>query len=171
MTRLVHTFTWTMLLLTGMQGVDAWATGDSVLINARQIHVDQASKKMIYRGSVRIRHQGLVIHGQQAVATGTTSSTRKVVVTGSPVRADYTDQLGRQVVITSQRLSYDSGTRMLHANGNVVINNVDGTLRGDVASYSMVTERFSLSADSQSRISALLSTKPSGQGATREQKP
>jgi len=170
MTRLVHTFTWT-LLLTGMQGANAWAAGDSVLINAKQIHIDQVSKKMTYRGSVRIRHQGLEILGQQAVATNAASGTRKVVVTGSPVHANYTDQLGRQVIITSQRLSYDSGTRILDANGNVIINNVDGTLRGDAANYNLATERFSLSADSQSRISALLSTKPSDQGTNQEQKP
>lgn len=171
MTRLVNTFTWTMLLLAGLQGVDAWATGDLIMINSRQIHLDQVSKKMTYRGSVRIRHLGLEIHGQQAVATGEVSSTRKVVVTGSPVRADYTDQLGRRVAITSQRLDYDSGTRILNAKGNVVINNIDGTLRGDMASYNMATERFSLSADGQSRISALLSTKPSDQDSNQEQKP
>jgi len=171
MTKILLTFFCSVLLAIGMQGASARADGNSILINAKQIHLDQVSKKMTYRGSVRIRHQGLEIHGQQAIATGIASGARKVVVTGSPVRADYTDKLGRRVVITGQQLSYDSGTRILDASGKVIISNLDGTLRGDSASYNIATERFSLSAGGQSRVSALLSTIPSGQQGNEDQKP
>lgn len=126
-------------------------------INAKSIHLDQASRRMVYSGDVRLRHKTMSITGSRAIALGRIAGASKVTVTGQPATARFLDTHGNPIVLSSRSLAYDSATETVVAMGAVELVSSEGTVKGQKMQYELATDLFSVEGDASSpRITAVL---------------
>lgn len=126
-----------------------------IKISAKNISINQKTSSMVYTGNVRLSHKTLLMTGARAVASNRKSNAKHITLTGNPGTASFTDKNGQSTQLRSNKLTYNSHSRIVIATGNASIKTRSGTLFAHKIKYNLSTDQFSVEGNHKSpRISA-----------------
>lgn len=113
----------------------------------------------ILKGNVTISQGSLKIQAAQATLTRASGEVRRAVLTGSPATVQQQLDAGGQMTASAATIDYDLAGNTLELTGNVVIDQPEGSLRGERVRYHIADGRIEGGAPG-SRVQMRIPGKP-----------
>lgn len=113
----------------------------------------------ILKGNVTISQGSLKIQAAQATLTRAEGEVRRAVLTGSPATVQQQLDAGGQMTAAAASIDYDLASNTLELTGNVVIDQPEGSLRGERVRYHIADGRIEGGAPG-SRVQMRIPGKP-----------
>jgi lipopolysaccharide export system protein LptA len=111
-------------------------------------------------GNVSIRQGSLQINADQAVVTRVKGDTSKVTLTGNPARMQQMNDNGELMKASAKQMIYYLTAEQIHLQGNVIIDQARGSMRGESIRYDVKSGRLTGGGDG-SRIQMRIEPKAS----------